>query len=67
MLTADDCRMKAAELTALADTSDCYADILAFDAMAREWMRLAVVAETQDALIAEVLRMFATRTASRSL
>jgi hypothetical protein len=50
MLTADECRAKAEQLTGLADTASSDAMVLELESMAAEWRKLAVMAEWQDAL-----------------
>ncbi|UTP41733.1 hypothetical protein M9M90_20775 (plasmid) [Phenylobacterium sp. LH3H17] len=49
MMTATECRAKAADLLRTADMATSYAVILNYEAMAQQWRWLAEQAEWQDA------------------
>lgn len=49
MMSAEECRAKAEELSRAADAATSYTTILAYEAMAREWRWLAGQAAWQDA------------------
>jgi hypothetical protein len=50
MMTAAQYRAKAAALVRTADDSHSEADILELERLAREWLKLAVVADWQDSI-----------------
>lgn len=52
MMSADDYRAKAEQLTGEADDSTDYGTLLQREALAIEWRRLAVLAGWQDAMLA---------------
>jgi len=53
MMTADEYRAKAGELTRAADVALNYSMMLELEAVAREWIRLAELADWQDAMGSE--------------
>ena len=48
MMTADQCRTKAAECSRIADAATSYAVILEYEALTIQWRWLAKQAEWQD-------------------